>query len=332
MRIGLSIYSYTFSAGYLRPLREGQPLDVFGLMAKAEAAGLAGVEFDPLRALGGSPAELRLARRYADERGLFIVADTGGTDPNVLRRALQAAAELGSPVLRTTFSRVLAGDRRALAAEWPRLLETARDQLRQVLPEAERLGVCIAIENHQDLTAGELIWLMQELDSPWVGVTLDTGNPLGVGEEPLAFAKAILPYLRHVHLKDYKVYLTPSGYRLVRCPLGHGVIDFPALRELFASAPHPLTPTVEIGALQARHVRVLEDDFWPGYPPREAAALAAALRLCWRGARPADEPWQTPWEAEADETAIRACEEAAVADSLPLLRQLFGLSLPRSVA
>ncbi len=66
-------------------------------------------------------------------------------------------------------------------------------------------------------------------------------------DHPVAFAKRILPYLVHVHLKDYRMVATPSGYRLFHCPIGAGLVDFPALFRLFQQKPSVLTHTAGYG-------------------------------------------------------------------------------------
>jgi sugar phosphate isomerase/epimerase len=75
----------------------------------------------------------------------------------------------------------------------------------------EETGVAIALENHQDLTSDELVALCEDVGSPQSGVNLDVANPLAVGEEPLAFARRGMPYLKNVHLKDYRLYCTPAS-------------------------------------------------------------------------------------------------------------------------
>ena len=53
-------------------------------------------------------------------------------------------------------------------------------------------------------------------------------------------------------------------------------MDVPVLLDLCArEAPHA-TICIELGALEARHVRLLEDGFWQGYPPRRVAVQVAA--------------------------------------------------------
>src|SRR5207237_1970735 len=100
------------------------------------------------------------------------------------------------------------------------------ERLREVLPVAEELGLALAVENHQDATTEDLIRLYEMSgSSPAFGITLDTGNPLSVGEEPVEAAERLAPLVRHIHLKDYTIHFAPEGYRLVRCAAGDGCID-----------------------------------------------------------------------------------------------------------
>src|SRR5205814_1896878 len=125
-----------------------------------------------------------------------------------------------------------------------------------------------------------------------IGVNLDTGNPLAVGEGPVEFAERIAPLLKNVHLKDYRMHRTASGYRLVRCPLGDGVVDFPALFRLFSTAAPATTCSIELGATQARHIRLLEDDYWAHFAPRPISRFLPALRLLQERGLPETEEWR----------------------------------------
>ena len=57
---------------------------------------------------------------------------------------------------------------------------------------------------------------------------------------------------------------------------------------------------LEPGALEARHVRLFTPDWWRGYPPRDAEALAACLLAARRNRLPDDADYRTPWERQAD--------------------------------
>jgi hypothetical protein len=131
----------------------------------------------------------------------------------------------------------------------------------------------------------------------------------------------VAPFVKNVHLKDYWVWISEEGYRLVRCPLGQGLVDFPAMLDILAAAAPQATFAIELAALQARHIRVLADDFWPDYPPRTSAQLAAALRVVHANARPGGD-WRTPFEREEPVEAIVSYEERQLEQSLAYIRTL----------
>jgi sugar phosphate isomerase/epimerase len=325
----VAIHSYGYLGGFVgrgTARANLRPKDAYWLMDQAVAHGLRGVEFPPDESLPStSPEELARARAYAEERDLFIVVDHGVVDVPGLRSLLQVASALGVRVARVVVSTILCGDRRGVRDTWSRTLQdTARD-LRAVRGMAADLGVSIAVENHQDITSRELVALCEAVDSSWVGVTLDSVNPLAVVEDQLVFARTIAPFLKNVHLKDYRIYATPQGYRLVRCPIGEGVMETAALLDLFAREAPSALVSIELGALFARHVEFLEDDFWPGYPPRQVEDILPVLRLRERKARPAAEDWQTPWEREAAPEALIAYELDEMGRSVRYLRTLMGV-------
>src|SRR6266566_9894772 len=300
MRIGLSVYGTTFGMG-IHPT-SGQPtITPRQLMNKAIAAGLEGVEL-PVSLMQVEDATA--VAHYAQEHELFIILETEGYDPSKLANAIDLAVRLGAGTVRTMVGGAkLGGDRRPLAGRWQLFLQEILAGLRQATAIAERAGVNLAVENHQDLASGELLWLCESIGSQRFGITLDTGNPLATAEEPVDFARRVAPYVKNVHLKDYQVFMTIEGYRLVRCLLGQGIVDFPALLRILSAACPQITMSIELGALEARHVRVLADDYWPDYPPRSAAQFAHVLRFVLDNARPAGD-WRTPFDMKEPVEAI----------------------------
>ena len=321
MRIGLSVHGTTFGMGI--DLLSGRPvISPRELMDKAINAGLEGVE---LPAFLMEVEDATSVARYAYERGLFITLETEGYDPNKLASAIDLGAQLGAGTIRTMVGGAkLGGDRRPLAGRWQSFLQAVLAGLRAATAIAERAGVNLAVENHQDLASEELLWLSKSIGSQRFGITLDTGSTLATAEEPVDFARRVAPFVQNVHLKDYQVYMCNEGYRLVRCPLGQGVVDFPALFHLLSEACPHVSMSIELGALEARHVRVLAGDYWPDYPPRSAAQLAHVLRFVMDNARPSGD-WRTPYERNETVEAIIAYEDqqldASLAYILPLLAQ-----------
>jgi sugar phosphate isomerase/epimerase len=215
----------------------------------------------------------------------------------------------------------IGGDRRPLAGRWQPFLQNVLTNLQEATTIAEQAGVNLAVENHQDLASEELLWLCESIGSAHFGINLDTGNPLATAEEPLDYFRRVAPYVKNVHLKDYCIYLSAEGYRLVRCPLGQGVIDFPVLCKILAATCPNVTMSIELGALEARHIRVLADDYWPDYPPRSAAQLVRVLRFVQANAKPVGD-WRTPFEREESVEDIITYEQQQLAASLAYLRYM----------
>jgi 3-oxoisoapionate decarboxylase len=319
MRIGLSVYGTTFGMGI--DLHAGRPtITPSQLMDKAIAVGLEGVEL-PTSLMQGEDAAA--VAQYAQERGLFITLETEGYDPGNLASAIDLGVRLGAGTVRMMVGGArLGGDRRAMAGRWQPFLQEILAGLRRATIIAARADVNLTVENHQDLASEELLWLCESIGSQRFGITLDTGNPLATAEEPVTFARRVAPYVKNVHLKDYQVYMSTEGYRLVRCPLGQGVVDFPALFGILsATCPH-ITMSIELGALEARHVRVLADDYWPDYPPRSTSQLARVLRFVLDNASPAGD-WRTPFERNEPVEAVIAYEDQQLAASLAYILPLF---------
>ncbi|MBI2502005.1 MAG: sugar phosphate isomerase/epimerase [Candidatus Latescibacteria bacterium] len=324
MKIGLCAWSFTGShreAG-LAP----DPHTTEGLAQLALRWGLHSIECSPQFFAGQSPSQLKDFAASLAGRGLDLVIDTGGhdyaRDLSPLRQAIETAHLLSVRVVRTTISNLLEGDRRKYGYEgWRQYLENQVAPLKKIMPLAADHGIAIGIENHQDLCSWELCWLCEEVDSTRLGVTMDCGNALSVGEMPLAFAGRIMPFLKHVHLKDYTVHPTPSGYRLKRCALGTGVVDWPALIAAFGAGAPQVQGCIELGASAARHIRILEEDYWATYPPRPLAEAVNAIRALHQAARPPEEDWRTPHERGESAQARAAYELAQLDASVAYLRQ-----------
>jgi sugar phosphate isomerase/epimerase len=233
---------------------------------------------------------------------------------------LRSAKALGATIIRFALTPVLCGDRNAWGDKWPELVANVRTKLADYAPKAAAEGVTLVIENHQDFTSRELVDFCDEA-GPNVGIVYDTGNSFPVAEAPLEFTRVIAAKVRHIHLKDYNVQFTDEGIRLVRCAIGDGAVPFPEILAILAEHHKTLPAVLEPGALEARHVRLFTPDWWKGYPPKSAEALAACLKAAQRNKLAGDADYRTPWERE-DDSAIEAYEMAMIRRSAANMRAL----------
>ena len=323
----LTAYGLPHMMGYL-PTRAGEaypnPVTTEELILHAAAMGLAGVEC-PL------PKPETLSRQALRDllmtHGLRYIANCMGVldgDVEQWRTALEAAAQTGATVVRSVLSRILCGDRRALEnGGWNAYMDALAARLNAILPIAADLGLCIAVENHQDATTEDLLRLHDLAgNSPAYGVTLDAGNPLAVGQDPVDAARKLAHIIRHAHLKDYTIHFAPEGYRLVRCAAGDGVVDFPAILKILRANGHDVLPGIEIGAQATRTIPFLEDGWWECHEPRNVTDLLPALRILWAKGRPANEPYSSAWERGEDSATVAAEEWDIVIRSVEYFRSL----------
>lgn len=237
-----------------------------------------------------------------------------------LARAIRCASGIGARTLRMHLMPVLEGARAALGARWHEMLGHARATLRRDAPLAADAGLIVAVENHQDLGSDELLAIAEEAGDN-VGITLDTGNPFAVGEDPIRFMRRAAHRIRHVHLKDYVSQFTPEGYRLIRCAVGDGCVPFEEIASRLPDAS-PMTASIEIAALDARHIRVFTPEWWEGYPSRPSSELAKALRRLKSARLDDNADYRTPWEKGEPAAAIVAYERMQLARSVENLKAL----------
>ena len=114
-------------------------------------------------------------------------------------------------------------------------MERAIRNFLSLVPACAEQGVVLALENHMDYRLGELAAVVEEVDSEWVRINLDTANSISVVEDPLHGARRSAAYAANAHLKDMRVQpATVTGEpRVFWAPLGQG--DVP-LRQRVATA------------------------------------------------------------------------------------------------
>jgi sugar phosphate isomerase/epimerase len=99
-------------------------------------------------------------------------------------------------------------------------IETMVRVLKAVRKEAIDHQVKVAVEVHKELQAWEFAYLIEEAGPDFVGIYLDTGNPVFVMEHPLTTVETLGKYALTMHLRDSVVYEHPKGIAVQWVPLG----------------------------------------------------------------------------------------------------------------
>ena len=226
MNQGLDSFSY-----YMHWRYGGQTIDQ--LLDRVSGMGLSALQINingpRHRALTGTTTEhfQRVGDR-AKEMGIALEVASAGIDPSKMRLVLELARLLGAEVVRTTVS-----EQGSEA-----VIEKAAAAFRQVAQEYEDVGIVLAIENHEDLTAAQVVDLIQRVDSPAVGAVYDSGNSIPFYQDPVAEAKLLAPYVRTTHIKDHVLVKNGSAVWSVGTPFGKGRIPLREIVEVLNTAPH----------------------------------------------------------------------------------------------
>lgn len=323
-RIGLNPYGFTHTLGLQgvgTPRANPQGSGLSGFVAIAREIGARCLEFDgrwlqpmsveALAALGASlPAVPRIC-------SYWLRHEPGET----LGEAIRATRAIGGTLIRMHLTPVLEGARAKQGPQWNTMLGHARATLLREAPRAADAGLSVAIENHQDLGSDELLDLAEQAGGN-VGLAFDTGNAFAVAEDPVAFARRAAHRILHVHLKDYLSQFTPEGFRLVRCAIGDGCVPLREIAAVLEAQTTSLTASIEVGALEARHIRVFAPEWWKGYPSRDPAELQTALDRLRTKRLDDNADYRTPWEKQESTAAIVAYEMQQLRKSVDNLRRL----------
>lgn len=106
---------------------------------------------------------------------------------------IDRASLLGAPHIR-----FFAGTGKQLVDE-PTRLDEACEAIERCAQRAAEKGIFLGIENHGNLTGDQMLQIMAKVNSPWVGINLDTGNFLS--EDPYADLERCVPYAVNVQVK-----------------------------------------------------------------------------------------------------------------------------------
>lgn len=279
-RLGLAIQSYAQRwKGNHSSIKYPAFRDVLDVMDHGREIGIGSLQIDMANWDRNLAQKVRASSESYDmkiEGSIRLPAALGDMDR--FARELKIGKEAGAQIFHTTlggvryevFTRL--SDYHQWKASMRRALELAETA-------ANKMGVRIAVENHQDLQTAEWLELMKFLSSSQIGICLDTGSHLGLLEPPLEVVCQLAPYTLTVHLKDVAVQTVEDGFAMTAVPLGQGILDLPEmLRILRAEAPsaeyHLKMPTCD-----AQHVPCLSDSYWKTMPDKSGIDLARTLNL-----------------------------------------------------
>lgn len=229
MRLGIGSYTYAWAVGVPGYLPE-RPMTALDLLGRADQLGVGVVQIcDNLPLDAMSELQLNEVEQFGQELGVSIEVGTRGIAPETLDRNLELAVRFRSPILRVVIA---AEQHHPSPDEVPALL-------RPILGPLEKAAVCLAIENHDRYSAREFREIIARLDSPQVGICLDTVNSFGALEGPEVVVTTLAADVVNLHVKDFVIHRAGHnlGFVIEGCPAGQGRLNVPWILEQIQESP-----------------------------------------------------------------------------------------------
>jgi sugar phosphate isomerase/epimerase len=218
MAYGISTYAYFWRISQRAP----QPLPLTDMLR--DTAELGGEVFQicdyaPITAYDN--AQLDDLRATARDLGLELELGTRGVRPEHLLDFLRIADRLGVTLIRSMLN---TADHRPSTTEAVALLQEA-------VPRYADAGVTLGLETYEQVSTDELMAVVRGVDSPNLGIVLDPGNSVARLERPADVVAATADHVVNIHVKDFSFTRRDGwvGFTYAGCPLGEGLLDYPAM-------------------------------------------------------------------------------------------------------
>jgi sugar phosphate isomerase/epimerase len=297
-----------------------RPKDTLEFLEYAHSLGAGGIQ----ASLASPEAEYaRKLRARAEQLGMYVevMSPLPRTDTAQFERVAAAAKEAGAICLRAAC---LGGRRYETFADlpsWQRFVSDSRASLERAVPIVEKHRIRLAIENHKDWTAGEMVALLKDIGSEWLGACLDTGNNIALLDDPYAFTEALAPFAFSTHIKDMAWEPYEDGFLLSEVPLGEGMLDMKRIVAAIRKAQPQVRMTLEMITRNPLRIPCLTDRYWATFPDRGGRYLAGMLRMVRATVR--NRP--LPSLDHLDKAAQLRSEEDNVKQSLHYAREQLGV-------
>ncbi|WP_420645075.1 sugar phosphate isomerase/epimerase family protein [Candidatus Leptofilum sp.] len=183
---------------------------------------------------------------------------------NSMVKQIEYANWIGAPVMRVVASSLMF----RFEPHGPQI-DILVDWFKEAIKVAEEYDVKLAVENHIDYTADECVELLDRVDSPYLGLNLDTGNFLRLLDDPVEGAKKLADRVYATHIKDLKPVKgldAREWYFFSSTPVGEGLVDNQKLAQILYDANYE-------GFLAAE-----TDSLHPDYENREHWAVEQSVK------------------------------------------------------
>lgn len=276
LKVGIDSYCFhrLFGEVYPHQSKKEPMLTMQDFLAYAHSLDVDGVSLESCFFPGFERSYLTEVKGWLDDYGFDRVyawghpdgLEGGGNEAEFesMLQHIEYARAIGSDTMRVVGSSLMF----RFEPHQPQL-EKLADMFQKAVKVAESYGIRLAIENHIDYNADEILWLLKAVDSPHFGVNFDSGNFLRVLDDPVKAMKKLAPYVMATHIKDMLPVpgVSVDDWYFFSCvPTGKGLIDNQQIAQLLVDQKYNGFFAVETDTLH------------PDYAFREMEVVAQSVQ------------------------------------------------------
>lgn len=246
MKVGIDSYCYHRLLGEVYPEQQppATPLTMERVIDRAHELGCDGISLESCFFPSFDAGYLADLRARLDAYGFDRVYAWGHPDGLEAGRNPQAKEDLvrhihHAKAIGATVMRVVGSSFSFVHDPHEPQLRILSGWLKEAVRVAAGEGVSLAIENHIDYDADEILRLIMEVDSPFFGVNLDTANFLRVHDDPVEAAEKLAPHVLSTHIKDVEPVKGRSvrGWNYFACvAAGEGLVEIEKIVAILVQA------------------------------------------------------------------------------------------------
>jgi sugar phosphate isomerase/epimerase len=287
VKIGIDSYCYHRFFGEVYPQQPPppRPMSLEDFLVRAKELGVDGVSLESCFFSRFDPSYLASIKQLLDGYSFDRVYAwghpdglEGGTNQKAydeMLASVERAKAIGADVMRVVGSSLMFRNQ----PHEPQLERLTR-MFSDAVKVAEKHGVRMAVENHIDFTAEEMLRLVTWVNSPYLGINFDTGNFVRLLDDPVKGMEKLAKYVYATHIKDLKPQKGVAADEwcfLASVPVGDGIVDNMQLARLLAQAEYRGFLAVEIDFLHPDYLG--DEDQAVAKSIQELKKIAAAVEM-----------------------------------------------------
>lgn len=260
MKVGIDSYCYHrfFGEVYPQQPKPSKQMTLEDFLKRAKELAVDGVSLESCFIPGLDREYLSHIKGILDEYKLDRVFAWGHPDGleggknkkmyDEMVKCIEYASEIGAKVMRVVGSSLMF----RFEPHEPQI-ERLSKMFSDAVKVAKKYNIKLAVENHIDFNSDEMLKIIKNVNSPYLGINFDSGNFVRVLDDPVKAMGKLAKYVYATHIKDLKVQegvAVDEWYFFSCTPVGDGgIVDNQKLAQILKDNNYEGYLAVEIDFL-----------------------------------------------------------------------------------